>query len=244
MSPECTLPAPDDPREREIFVPQDVRPIDVPRAARTLLNQLAALPALTSTVSDVLDGLAHPMVVSADVLQPRLAATCVVGHAVTLRYLPERRSAALPTDRSTPGRLGHLAAFATASPGDVVVIDACSAPGASACGGLGALAAQRAGIGGLIVDGAIRDVDEYRAIAFPAWSRSVTPRTGKWRIEAVAINAPISCAGQQVQAGDLVLADDNGVCFVPPELINYVIAAVLETAAREGRAFHDELNGP
>jgi len=219
------------------FSPPDVRPLNVPRLPRDVLDRLASLHALTSTASDACDGIIHPLVVSADILQPRLLSGSMVGHAVTVRYLPERRSPELPHDRATPGRLGHFASFAAAQPGDVVVMDATGCPDASLCGGMGALFAQRAGIGGFIVDGGVRDIDEYRAIQFPVWSRGVTPRTGKYRVEAVSVNAPIACGGQQVQAGDLVLADESGVCFVPPEHIETVVARILAAAEDEDEVF-------
>jgi regulator of RNase E activity RraA len=98
---------------------------------------------------------------------------------------------------------------------------------------MAALAARNAGVSAFVVDGAVRDVDEYAEVGFPAWSRSLTPRTGKYRIEAVSINAPVCCGGEQVRPGDLVLADPNGVCFVPPELAAEVAARILEVAARE-----------
>lgn len=217
---------------RDAYVPGDVRQVEFERLSRELLDRLMRLPGLTATASDVLDEIGRPMVVPADTLCPRGPRATVAGHAVTLRYLPERRSIGL-ADRSQSSRLGHEAAFAAASAGDVVVIDACATPGISSCGGMGALAARDAGLRALVVDGAIRDVDEFEEVGFPSWSRSVTPRTGKGRIEAVSINAPVCCGGEQVVPGDLVLADVNGVCFVPLELASDVAARVLEVAARE-----------
>jgi 4-hydroxy-4-methyl-2-oxoglutarate aldolase len=215
------------------FVPADVRQSAWPRVDRGLLRRLEGLPGLTSTASDVMDELGLPLVVAGDLLQPRLAGAQVVGQAVTLRYLPERRTSASQQDPGTTSRLAHHVAFELSASGDVLVIDATATAGVSVFGGMAALAAKRSGIGGIVVDGAIRDLDEIVAIGLPAWSRSISPRTGKWRIEATQINAPIACGGHQVVPGDLVLADATGVCFIPVELAEQAAEAILEVAGSE-----------
>ena len=60
----------------------------------------------------------------------------------------------------------------------------------------------------------------------------ITPVTGKWRIEAAEINGPVLIGGVQVHPGDLVVADDTGVCFIPRDRI----MDVLEAAEQRGRA--------
>jgi 4-hydroxy-4-methyl-2-oxoglutarate aldolase len=67
----------------------------------------------------------------------------------------------------------------------------------------------------------------------PLWSSHVTPVSGNRRLEAVAINYPICCAGIQVCAGDVVVADSTGICFVPPEVLSAVISEVIDVSARE-----------
>ena len=61
----------------------------------------------------------------------------------------------------------------------------------------------------------LRDIDHSRAIGYPVWSSSVSPMTGKWRIQTVGVNVPVVISGVAVQPGDLVLADEVGVCFIP-----------------------------
>jgi regulator of RNase E activity RraA len=87
---------------------------------------------------------------------------------------------------------------------------------------------KRQGEAGAIVDGGVRDIDHSRHIGYPVWSSSVSPATGKWRIETVGINVPVVVAGVTVHPGDLVIADEVGVCFVPRARA----AEVLETAQR------------
>jgi regulator of RNase E activity RraA len=182
-----------------------------------------------------MDEMGLPLVVGADVIQPRTPGSRIAGHAVTLRYLPERRRAEGETSR-----FAHHVAFDLCSAGDVLVIEAPATVPTSTFGGMAALEASRRGLAGVIVDGAVRDVDEIESIRLPVWSRSVTPRTGKWRLEAVQINSPVCCGGQQVVAGDLVLADASGVCFIPIELAETAARRVLEVAQSEqSRLGHD-----
>jgi len=68
---------------------------------------------------------------------------------------------------------------------------------------------------GAIVFGGVRDIAHSRRIGYPVWATDITPVTGKWRIETVEINGEIEVAGIRVAAGDIVLADDTGVCFIP-----------------------------
>lgn len=211
------------------------------RLDQDLLDRLAQLPGLTPTASDVLDGLGCQLVVSGDVLQPRVPGRSVAGHAVTLRYLPERRAVLLPETRREPSRLAHESAFAACETGDVLVIDACGIEGISTLGGMAAIKAARAGVAGVVVDGGIRDLDEIRAVGVPAWSRSITPRTGKWRLEAVAVNGPVCCRGVQVLPGDLVLADDSGVCFIPIEIADVAVAEILVVGERESAALREQV---
>lgn len=77
-----------------------------------------------------------------------------------------------------------------------------------------------------MVDGAVRDVAHSRGIAYPVWCKGASPITGKWRIETVAINVPVAICGVAVKPGDLVVADEVGVCFVPHERAAEVLAVV------------------
>jgi regulator of RNase E activity RraA len=103
------------------------------------------------------------------------------------------------------------------SAGDVLVIQ--GVHGVSNMGGIIATIANRQGFAGAIVDGGVRDVAHSRALGFPVWSQGVTPVTGKWRVVTQEINAPVSIAGVVVNPGDLIVADETGVCCVPTALI-------------------------
>jgi regulator of RNase E activity RraA len=114
-----------------------------------------------------------------------------------------------------------------------MVVEASVRDPISVMGGRAAAAAARARLSGAIVDGGVRDIDEIRLARLPVWSTSVTPISGKGLLEPVTINGPISCLGVQVQAGDLVLADETGVCFIPLEIASEVVVRIFEVAKKE-----------
>jgi 4-hydroxy-4-methyl-2-oxoglutarate aldolase len=127
--------------------------------------------------------------------------------------------------------LGEVEAHNLAEPGDVLVIQGVA--GISSMGGVSASVGKRQGEAGAIVDGAVRDIDHSRRIGYPIWCSGVSPMTGKWRIQTVAINRPVSIAGVGVRPGDLVIADEVGVCFVPCERAAEVLAVAQRLARRE-----------
>ena len=115
--------------------------------------------------------------------------------------------------------------------GDVIVLQGVDQ--VSNLGGISATIGHRQGEIGAIIDGGARDVDHSRGIGYPIWSRSVSPITGKWRVETIAINKPVSICGITVNPGDLVLADEIGVCFIPRERAAEVLQRAQRNAAAE-----------
>ena len=121
---------------------------------------------------------------------------------------------------------GESEAHNLAEPGDVLVIE--GVMGCSNMGGQSATIARRQGFVGAIVDGTVRDPEQYRGMGWPVWCRGFTPITGKYRMQTVEVNGKVQVCGVQVSPGDLVCADEAGVCFVPREQA----AAVLEAARK------------
>ena len=121
-----------------------------------------------------------------------------------------------------------------AQPGDVIVI----APGdlERACfGDVTATRWKRKGLGGVVVDGAVRDVGGLRALGFSTFARRVTPRTFHYPsgLEHGAVNVPIPCAGVTVNPGDIVVGDEDGVVVVPREAAGAVASAAVQFLERE-----------
>jgi regulator of RNase E activity RraA len=108
-------------------------------------------------------------------------------------------------------------------------------------GGVMATVAKRQGLSGAIVDGGIRDVGHSRRLGFPIWSRDVTPITGKWRCATQEVNCAVNIMGVTVTPGDLVIADETGVCFIPQRLIAEVLEACEHADVKEA-AWLDRLD--
>jgi regulator of RNase E activity RraA len=187
------------------LAPEAVGMMELPRLPGAVLEGFRALGDLTGTTSDALDECGISGVA---LLRPTDPRARMVGQAVTV--LNVRRNGVSVGGVS---RLGEIEAHNLAEPGDVLVIQ--GVEGISSMGGISASVGRRQGEAGAVVDGAVRDIDHSRSIGYPVWSSGVSPVTGKWRIETVAVNKPVSIGGVPVHPGDLVVADECGVCFVP-----------------------------
>ena len=205
---------------REAIRALELSPID-----NTLIEAYKALTDLTGTVSDAMDELGLVGVVPACTLPPVNTGTRVVGRALTLRNI--QRSAQIhKAAQEKTNTQGESEAHNLAEPGDVLVIE--GVMGCSNMGGQSATIARRQGFAGAIVDGTLRDPQQYRGMGWPVWCRGFTPITGKYRMQTVEVNGVVEVCDVQVKPGDLVCADEAGVAFVPRAQLQ----AVLEVARR------------
>ncbi|MDV9169875.1 RraA family protein [Streptomyces sp. W16] len=118
------------------------------------------------------------------------------------------------TVRCPPGdNLMLHAAIYRAEPGSVVVVESGDLDYALAGGNVCAIA-QRRGIAGFVVDGVIRDLGEVREEGFPVFGRGVIPIPGVKKA-VLPLNERVRCGGVAVDAGDVVVADEEGVVVVP-----------------------------
>ena len=200
------------------------------RIANEVLEGFRGLGDMTGTVSDVLDQLGIAGAVPAAVLRPSDPRARIVGRALTV--LNRARKESVPEAVATKkSGLGEINAHRIAQAGDVLVIQ--GVPNVSSLGGTSATVGKRQGEIGAVVDGGVRDVDHSRGIGYPIWSSSVTPITGKWRVETAGVNVPVVIAGIDVSPGDVVLADECGVCFVPSKRAAEVLAIAQRWTAWE-----------
>jgi 4-hydroxy-4-methyl-2-oxoglutarate aldolase len=128
----------------------------------------------------------------------------------------------------------RFAAAELAAPGDVIVISP-GDPDHACFGDLTATRWQAAGIAGVVIDGATRDVAGITAVGFPTFARRITPRTFHYPagVDHGAINVPITCGATIVRPGDLVIGDDDGVVVVPHAVAADVAAAAHQTLEKE-----------
>ncbi|MGI6632367.1 MAG: RraA family protein [Bacillota bacterium] len=123
-------------------------------------------------------------------------------------------------------------------PGDVLVVNSGGDRNYSVCGDIMFQIAIKAGAAGIVVDGCIRDVEFLENNDFPVYAIGVTPR-GPYKNGPGEINVDITCGGQVVHPGDLVLGDADGITIVYPDDMEAVADEVEKVVQKE--AAFDEM---
>ena len=136
------------------------------------------------------------------------------------------------TVRCPPGdNLMLHAAIHRAPVGSVVVVEAGDIDHAVAGGNVCAVA-QRNGIAAFVIDGVVRDLAEIREMRFPVFARGVIPIPGA-KAAATPLNAPVTCGGVRVHAGDIVVADEEGIVVAPRDRAPQLLADARAKLAKE-----------
>ena len=123
-------------------------------------------------------------------------------------------------------------ALSVATEGDIIVVSTGGNSTSAVFGELMCHTATSAKLGGIVVDGAIRDVERITALRFPAYSRCVSPGACD-KDGPGEINVPISCGGTVVNPGDIVVGDNDGVVVVPQNDATEVLELVAALMERE-----------
>jgi regulator of RNase E activity RraA len=160
-------------------------------------------------------------------ISAKMPKASIVGTAVTVRVT-------VPDSVITHYALGLIRA------NDILVIDRGQDQRTACLGGTSAAAAAKAGLTGVIMDGAGNDISQACAVGLPIWCRGVTPLTTKYRDLGGELNVNISCGGVSVAPGDIIMADENGVLVIPRTEARHVAERAIEFGKRE-RAFLEAL---
>ena len=194
-----------------------------PAGPVTLPARLAALD--TCAVSDALDGFGRAGVLSG--VRPLWPVPrVVVGRVRTLRFGPREPGS---------GPTAHLGTelVETAERGDVVLVDAGGRTDVSSWGGILGAAAVQAGIAGVVIDGACRDIGESEQLGLPVFGKAVVPTSARGRIVQLGMDEEITVCGVPARTGDLLVADVCGAVVVPADLAEQVVELAERIAARE-----------
>ncbi|HEY3080828.1 MAG TPA: hypothetical protein VGM69_13115 [Chloroflexota bacterium] len=162
-------------------------------------------------------------------IRPVVPGARVIGRAVTLRYVPARDDFARRERENLSRTRNEL--IETLEPGDVLVIDACGREDGGHIGDVIATRVQSRGAAGVVIDGAVRDAPFIKQMRMPVFARSVTGPPSP--LTPADVNLPINCGGALVVPGDVIVADDDGVCVVPHERAEELARVCVEHEERE-----------
>jgi regulator of RNase E activity RraA len=188
---------------------------DIERPDRTLIERFARFD--SPSISDQLNRM---FTMSAAIQLQTDPTHRILGPATTVKVFPG-------------DNLMVHKALDIAAPGDILVVDACASSLTAVLGDLVSTKARHRGIGGVVIDGLVRDLPAIKALGdFPVFARGVTP-IGPLHRGPGEVNYPISCGGIVVNPGDLIAGDLNGVVVIPRDVTATIIERLEIRAAIE-----------
>lgn len=179
----------------------------------SVIQQFKEIP--TTAISDVLKGMnnINPRV------KPLKDEYRIAGRAFTVKT-------------AVGDNLAVLRAIKEAKPGDIIVVDAKGDTYRAIAGDFVVGMMQTMEFGGLVVDGVIRDIVDIKGLNFPVFSKGTTVSSGG-KNGPGETNTPISCGGAQVNPGDIIVGDIDGVVVVPQERAEEVLEKAKEKLASD-----------
>jgi regulator of RNase E activity RraA len=132
----------------------------------------------------------------------------IVAPAATLKLVPVGQATESPV-------LGTLEAVKLGKPGDVLVIDQAGRLDVNSYGGVAGFTTRHFGLVGCVIDGVTRDIDEFKQLNLPVYGRGFIQQSIRNRCACAGYGIEVQLGGVPVRPGDLIVADENGVCIVP-----------------------------
>lgn len=179
----------------------------------SVIEQFREIP--TTAISDVLKGMNN----ITPAVKPLKDDYRIAGRAFTVKT-------------AVGDNLAVLKAIKEGKPGDIIVVDAKGDTYRAIAGDFVVGMMQTMGFGGLVVDGVIRDIVDIKALNFPVFSKGTTVSSGG-KNGPGETNTPISCGGAQVNPGDIIVGDIDGVVVVPQERAEEVLEKAKEKLASD-----------
>lgn len=137
----------------------------------------------------------------------------------------------------------EIEALDSVLPNEVLVVSTGKSVRNAPWGELLSTAARARGARGAVIDGLVRDVRKIQQLGFPVFATGIKPVDSKGRGIVLDYNVPVECGEVQVEAGDLIVADYDGVVAVPAAVVSEVIGGAWDKVQRENSTRADLMNG-